>query len=129
MSNNLVFHAFAIKVENDEIFWQVHRARAEREILDLLDHPFLPALYASFQVEKICLRIFYMRVYKSQVTDVIMFNLQTKTHICLITDYYPGGELFMLLDRQPRKVLKEDAVRYKFSYIDKISIFFFPAKS
>ncbi|CAG7871107.1 unnamed protein product [Brassica rapa] len=62
---------------------KVHRARAEREILDLLDHPFLPALYASFQ---------------------------TKTHICLITDYYPGGELFMLLDRQPRKVLKEDAV-------------------
>nr|AML77424.1 putative LOV domain-containing protein [Brassica nigra] len=64
---------------------KVHRARAEREILDLLDHPFLPALYASFQ---------------------------TKTHICLITDYYPGGELFMLLDRQPRKVLKEDAVRF-----------------
>ncbi|CAF2086947.1 unnamed protein product [Brassica napus] len=64
---------------------KVHRARAEREILDLLDHPFLPALYASFQ---------------------------TKTHICLITDYYPGGELFMLLDRQPRKVLKEDAVKY-----------------
>lgn len=30
----------------------------------------------------------------------------------------------MLLDRQPRKVLKEDAVRYKFSYIDKISILF-----
>lgn len=37
--------------------------------------------------------------------------LQTKTHICLITDYCPGGELFMLLDRQPTKVLKEDAVR------------------
>ncbi|KAL3720133.1 hypothetical protein ACJRO7_005029 [Eucalyptus globulus] len=64
---------------------KVHRACAEREILDMLDHPFLPALYASFQ---------------------------TKTHICLITDYYPGGELFMLLDRQPRKVLKEDAVRF-----------------
>lgn len=29
---------------------QVHRACAEREILDMLDHPFLPALYASFQV-------------------------------------------------------------------------------
>nr|AML77179.1 putative LOV domain-containing protein [Aucuba japonica] len=40
---------------------KVHRACAEREILDMLDHPFLPALYASFQ---------------------------TKTHICLITDYY-----------------------------------------
>ncbi|MBA0644461.1 hypothetical protein Goklo_028617, partial [Gossypium klotzschianum] len=62
---------------------KVHRACAEREILDMLDHPFLPALYASFQ---------------------------TKTHICLITDYCPGGELFMLLDRQPTKVMKEDAV-------------------
>ncbi|KVI03581.1 PAC motif-containing protein [Cynara cardunculus var. scolymus] len=63
----------------------VHRACAEREILDILDHPFLPALYASFQ---------------------------TQTHVCLITDYCPGGELFMLLDRQPMKVLKEDAVRF-----------------
>ncbi|KAL8508119.1 hypothetical protein ACS0TY_018617 [Phlomoides rotata] len=63
---------------------KVHRACAEREILNMLDHPFLPALYASFQ---------------------------TKTHICLITDYCPGGELFLLLDRQPTKVLKEDAVR------------------
>ncbi|KAL8508140.1 hypothetical protein ACS0TY_018633 [Phlomoides rotata] len=62
---------------------KVHRACAEREILNMLDHPFLPALYASFQ---------------------------TKTHICLITDYCPGGELFLLLDRQPTKVLKEDAV-------------------
>ncbi|THG06757.1 hypothetical protein TEA_014097 [Camellia sinensis var. sinensis] len=64
---------------------KVHRACAEREILDMLDHPFLPALYASFQ---------------------------TKTHVCLITDYFAGGELFMLLDRQPKKVLKEHAVRF-----------------
>ncbi|KAG6498639.1 hypothetical protein ZIOFF_038360 [Zingiber officinale] len=64
---------------------KVHRACAEREILDMLDHPFLPTLYASFQ---------------------------TKTHICLITDYCPGGELFLLLDKQPEKVLKEDAVRF-----------------
>ncbi|KAK8641540.1 hypothetical protein V6N13_010937 [Hibiscus sabdariffa] len=64
---------------------KVHRACAEREILDMLDHPFLPALYASFQ---------------------------TKTHICLITDYCPGGELFMLLDRQPMKVVKEETVRF-----------------
>ncbi|KAK7262390.1 hypothetical protein RJT34_29962 [Clitoria ternatea] len=64
---------------------KVHRACTEREILDMLDHPFLPALYASFQ---------------------------TKSHICLITDYCPGGELFLLLDRQPAKVLREDAVRF-----------------
>uniref|UniRef100_A0A126WXF5 non-specific serine/threonine protein kinase n=1 Tax=Austrobaileya scandens TaxID=13351 RepID=A0A126WXF5_9MAGN len=64
---------------------KVHRVCAEREILDMLDHPFLPALYASFQ---------------------------TSTHICLITDFFPGGELFLLMDRQPSKVLKEDAVRF-----------------
>ncbi|KAL8513887.1 hypothetical protein ACS0TY_013124 [Phlomoides rotata] len=39
-------------------------------------------------------------------------NKETKTHICLITDYCPGGELFLLLDRQPTKVLNEDAVRF-----------------
>nr|AML76795.1 putative LOV domain-containing protein [Solanum ptychanthum] len=79
---------FAMKAMDKTIMLnrnKVHRACAEREILDMLDHPFLPALYASFQ---------------------------TKTHICLITDYYPGGELFMLLDRQQTKVLKEDAARF-----------------
>nr|AML79401.1 putative LOV domain-containing protein [Drakaea elastica] len=64
---------------------KVHRVSAERQILDTLDHPFLPTLYSSFQ---------------------------TKTHVCLVTDYCPGGELFLLLDRQPLKVLKEDAVRF-----------------
>ncbi|XP_078180915.1 phototropin 1 [Carex rostrata] len=79
---------FAMKAMDKNVMLnrnKVHRATAERQILDLLDHPFLPTLYASFQ---------------------------TKTHICLITDYYPGGELFMLLDRQPQKVLREDAVRF-----------------
>ncbi|XP_068667925.1 phototropin-1-like [Aristolochia californica] len=79
---------FAMKVMDKNVMLnrnKVHRACAEREILDMLDHPFLPALYASFQ---------------------------TKIHICLITDFFPGGELFLLLDRQPRKVLKEDAVRF-----------------
>ncbi|KAL2470420.1 Phototropin-1 [Abeliophyllum distichum] len=81
-------HQFAMKAMDKGMMLnrnKVHRACAEREILDMLDHPFLPALYASFQ---------------------------TKTHICLITDYCPGGELFLLLDRQPTKVLKEDAVRF-----------------
>ncbi|GKV01093.1 hypothetical protein SLEP1_g13681 [Rubroshorea leprosula] len=79
---------FAMKAMDKDVMLnrnKVHRACAEREILDMLDHPFLPALYASFQ---------------------------TKTHVCLITDYCPGGELFMLLDRQPSKVLKESAVRF-----------------
>nr|AML79071.1 putative LOV domain-containing protein [Ludovia sp. BC-2016] len=79
---------FAMKAMDKNVMLnrnKVHRASAEREILDMLDHPFLPTLYASFQ---------------------------TKTHICLVTDYCPGGELFLLLDRQPLKVLREDAVRF-----------------
>ncbi|XP_074558723.1 phototropin-1A-like [Curcuma longa] len=79
---------YAMKVMDKSVMLnrnKVHRACAEREILDMLDHPFLPTLYASFQ---------------------------TKTHICLITDYCPGGELFLLLDKQPEKVLKEDAARF-----------------
>nr|CAD1817000.1 unnamed protein product [Ananas comosus var. bracteatus] len=66
---------FAMKAMDKNVMLnrnKVHRATAEREILDMLDHPFLPTLYASFQ---------------------------TKTHICLITDYCPGGELFLLLDK------------------------------
>ncbi|XP_023772378.1 phototropin-1 isoform X2 [Lactuca sativa] len=79
---------FAMKAMDKSVMLnrnKVHRACAEREILDILDHPFLPALYASFQ---------------------------TPSHVCLITDYCSGGELFMLLDRQPMKVLKEEAVRF-----------------
>ncbi|KAG0468071.1 hypothetical protein HPP92_017399 [Vanilla planifolia] len=79
---------FAMKAMDKNVMLsrnKVHRVCAEREILDMLDHPFLPTLYASFQ---------------------------TKTHVCLVTDYCPGGELFLLLDRQPQKVLKEDAVRF-----------------
>lgn len=64
---------------------KVHRACIEREIISLLDHPFLPTLYASFQ---------------------------TATHVCLITDFCPGGELFALLDKQPMKFFKEDAARF-----------------
>ncbi|CAN6454109.1 unnamed protein product [Victoria cruziana] len=64
---------------------KVHRACIEREIISMLDHPFLPTLYTSFQ---------------------------TATHVCLITDFCPGGELFALLDKQPMKLLKEDAVRF-----------------
>nr|AML77384.1 putative LOV domain-containing protein [Leucodon julaceus] len=79
---------FAMKAMDKQVMMQrnkVHRARAERDILSILDHPFLPTLYSTFQ---------------------------TQTHICLITDFCPGGELFLLLERQPRKVFTEDAVRF-----------------
>nr|AML77943.1 putative LOV domain-containing protein [Tropaeolum peregrinum] len=64
---------------------KVHRACIEREIISLLDHPFLPTLYTSFQ---------------------------TSTHVCLITDFCPGGELFALLDKQPMKAFKEESARF-----------------
>jgi serine/threonine protein kinase len=38
--------------------------------------------------------------------------VQTQTHICLITDFCPGGELFLLLERQPRKVFSEEIARF-----------------
>ncbi|KAJ9564654.1 hypothetical protein OSB04_000620 [Centaurea solstitialis] len=64
---------------------KVHRACIEREIIALLDHPFLPTLYTSFQ---------------------------TPTHVCLITDFCPGGELFALLDKQPLKLFREESARF-----------------
>ncbi|KAL4579834.1 hypothetical protein LXL04_016001 [Taraxacum kok-saghyz] len=64
---------------------KVHRACIEREIIALLDHPFLPTLYTSFE---------------------------TATHVCLITDFCPGGELFALLDKQPLKLFKEESARF-----------------
>nr|AML77201.1 putative LOV domain-containing protein [Digitalis purpurea] len=79
---------FAMKAMDKSIMLnrnKVHRACMEREIISLLDHPFLPTLYTSFQ---------------------------TPTHVCLITDFCPGGELFALLDKQPLKFLKEDSARF-----------------
>ncbi|KAL6217877.1 hypothetical protein ACLB2K_011094 [Fragaria x ananassa] len=64
---------------------KVHRACTEREIISQLDHPFLPTLYTSFE---------------------------TSTHVCLITDFCSGGELFALLDKQPMKFFKEDSARF-----------------
>nr|AHZ63804.1 neochrome [Adiantum raddianum] len=76
-------HLFALKAMDKSVMLQrnkVHRATAEREILAMMDHPFLPTLYASFQ---------------------------TKTHVCNITDYCPGGDLFLLQEKQPSKTLSE----------------------
>ncbi|KAK7346225.1 hypothetical protein VNO80_20740 [Phaseolus coccineus] len=64
---------------------KVHRSCIEREIISLLDHPFLPTLYTSFQ---------------------------TSTHVCLISDFCHGGELFALLDKQPMKIFKEESSRF-----------------
>ncbi|KAL1809531.1 phototropin-2 isoform X2 [Daucus carota subsp. sativus] len=64
---------------------KVCRACIERDILSQLDHPFLPVLYCSFQ---------------------------TSTHVCLLTDFFRGGELFDLLDKQPLKLFTEKSARF-----------------
>ncbi|KAJ6906542.1 serine/threonine-protein kinase D6PKL1-like [Populus alba x Populus x berolinensis] len=61
------------------------RARTEREILETLDHPFLPALYAF---------------------------MDTQRWLCLLTEFCPGGDLHVLRQRQPLKRFEETAVRF-----------------
>ncbi|PKI78738.1 hypothetical protein CRG98_000805 [Punica granatum] len=61
------------------------RARTEREILEMLDHPFLPSLYASMDSPK---------------------------WLCLLTEFCPGGDLHVLRQRQPFKRFEESAVRF-----------------
>ncbi|OVA05961.1 Protein kinase domain [Macleaya cordata] len=61
------------------------RARIEREILEMLDHPFLPTLYAS---------------------------LESTRWSCLLTEFCPGGDLHVLRQRQPGKHFDEVAVRF-----------------
>lgn len=60
------------------------RARTEREILEMLDHPFLPTLYATLESPKLS---------------------------CLLTEFCPGGDLHVLRQRQPGKRFNESAVR------------------
>ena len=45
------------------------RAHNEREILHMLDHPFLPTLYTHFETDKFS---------------------------CLVMEYFPGGDLHIL---------------------------------
>ncbi|TVU32539.1 hypothetical protein EJB05_24270, partial [Eragrostis curvula] len=61
------------------------RAQTEREILGLLDHPFLPTLYSHFETDKFC---------------------------CLLMEYCSGGNLHSLRQRQPNKRFTEDAARF-----------------
>lgn len=61
------------------------RAQTEREILQLLDHPFLPTLYTHFETERFS---------------------------CLVMEFCPGGDLHTLRQRQPGKYFSEYAARY-----------------
>ncbi|NP_001289227.1 serine/threonine-protein kinase D6PK-like [Pyrus x bretschneideri] len=61
------------------------RAQTEREILQCLDHPFLPTLYTHFETEK---------------------------YSCLVMEFCPGGDLHTLRQRQPGKHFTEQAVKF-----------------
>ncbi|KAF8037600.1 hypothetical protein BT93_B0470 [Corymbia citriodora subsp. variegata] len=61
------------------------RAQTEREILQSLDHPFLPTLYMHFETEKFS---------------------------CLVLEFCPGGDLHALRQRQPEKYFLERAARF-----------------
>ncbi|KAA8527083.1 hypothetical protein F0562_008688 [Nyssa sinensis] len=61
------------------------RAQTEREILQSLDHPFLPTLYTHFDTEKFS---------------------------CLVMEFCPGGDLHTLRQRQPGKHFSEQAVKF-----------------
>ncbi|XP_042496590.1 serine/threonine-protein kinase D6PK-like [Macadamia integrifolia] len=61
------------------------RAQTERDILGLLDHPFLPTLYTHFETEKFS---------------------------CLLMEFCSGGDLHTLRQRQPGKHFSEQAARF-----------------
>ncbi|GAB4861978.1 Serine/threonine-protein kinase d6pkl2 [Ancistrocladus abbreviatus] len=64
---------------------KLNRAQTEREILQLLDHPFLPTLYTHFETDRFS---------------------------CLVMEYCPGGDLHTLRQRQPGKHFSEYAARF-----------------
>lgn len=61
------------------------RAQTEREILQTLDHPFLPSLYTHFETDKFS---------------------------CLVMEFCSGGDLHTLRQRQPGKHFTEMAARF-----------------
>lgn len=55
---------------------KLQRAEMEKEILGIIDHPFLPTLYAQFEASH---------------------------YSCLVMEYCPGGDLHAARQRQPGK--------------------------
>ncbi|KAL9229403.1 hypothetical protein vseg_004871 [Gypsophila vaccaria] len=79
---------FAIKVMDNEFLARrkkITRAQTEKDILRMLDHPFLPTLYSQFTSD----------------------NLS-----CLVMEYCPGGDLHVLRQRQPGRCFTEQATRF-----------------
>ncbi|XP_048433783.1 uncharacterized protein LOC103956653 isoform X2 [Pyrus x bretschneideri] len=79
---------FAMKVMDKALLAsrkKLLRAQTEREILQSLDHPFLPTLYTHFETEKVS---------------------------CLVMEFCPGGDLHALRQKQPGKHFSEHAARF-----------------
>ncbi|TXG73667.1 hypothetical protein EZV62_002246 [Acer yangbiense] len=79
---------FALKVmDNDFLVGRkkMPRAQTEREIMQMLDHPFLPTLFAHFTTDKFS---------------------------GLVMEYCPGGDLHVLRQRQPNRSFSEQAARF-----------------
>ncbi|CAN4107234.1 unnamed protein product [Withania somnifera] len=72
---------FAVKVMDNDFLTckrKLTRGQTEIEILQILDHPFLPTLFAHFTNDK---------------------------YSCLVMEYCPGGDLHVLRQKQPSKIL------------------------
>ncbi|XP_054816804.1 serine/threonine-protein kinase WAG1-like [Prosopis cineraria] len=78
---------FALKVVDKDLLSskKLSHVQMEGEILSMLDHPFLPTLYARLEVSH---------------------------YTCLLIDYCPGGDLHSLLRKQPGNRLPVQAVRF-----------------
>ncbi|MCD7471230.1 hypothetical protein HAX54_011548 [Datura stramonium] len=79
---------FAVKVMDNDFLTskrKMTRAQTEIEILQILDHPFLPTLFAHFTNDK---------------------------YSCLVMEYCPGGDLHVLRQKQPSKCFSEQAARF-----------------
>ncbi|KAJ8767774.1 hypothetical protein K2173_020714 [Erythroxylum novogranatense] len=79
---------FALKVMDNEFLAsrkKLSRAQTEKEIMQMLDHPFLPTLYTHFVSEKFS---------------------------CLVMEYCPGGDLHVSRQKQPGRCFSEQAVRF-----------------
>ena len=79
---------FAIKAMDKAVVRsreKVQRMAMEVEVLAMVDHPFLPTLYAHLDTDRFCF---------------------------LVMDFCAGGDLHALLHRQPCRVFHPDAARY-----------------
>lgn len=79
---------FAMKVMDYELLTnrkKMQRAQTEKEILEILDHPFLPTLFVHFTTNK---------------------------YSCLVMEYCPGGDLHVLRQKQLTRSFPEKAARF-----------------